>query len=347
VTSALLSARSKLTLATEPFRRSRGNPDDTASTFFERRFGQEAARVLAGAFISGVYAGDPEQLSAAAAFPLFWRFEQETGSMIRGALRHRRQRRRELARRGEAPRRGIFSLVNGLGQLTAALADALGDRCHLGAEVRSLKASTGGFEVTTDHSLVRARYVVIATQPQAAARVVATVDTDLAGLLDGVPMSPVAVVHLGYEHHLAAVPNGFGFLAPRDEGVRTLGVLFPSRLFEGRAPGRGDLLTGFVGGAIDPGALELDDDELVGTVRGDLEALTGLDASPCFKRVRRYPRAIPQLVVGHLERLSTISTLLERHEGLFLAGNYLRGVGMKDAAASGLDAAASVLNHWS
>ena len=70
-TSSLLSLRAKIRLATEPFRTKRGNPDDTAKQFFERRFGKEAARILAGAFISGVYAGDPNLLSAKAAFPLF------------------------------------------------------------------------------------------------------------------------------------------------------------------------------------------------------------------------------------------------------------------------------------
>ena len=57
---------------------------------------------------------------------------------------------------------------------------------------------------------------------------------------------------------LPEIPEGFGFLVPRGEGIRTLGVLFPSRLFEGRTPPGGDLLAGFVGGVLDPHALDLD-----------------------------------------------------------------------------------------
>ena len=107
----LLSTASKMYLATEPWRLSRGTPEDSAYQFFVRRFGLEAAEILAGAFISGVYAGDMHKLSAPAAFPLFWRFETQCGSMIRGAFNHKRQQRKA----GLLPRRGLFSLEGGLG----------------------------------------------------------------------------------------------------------------------------------------------------------------------------------------------------------------------------------------
>ena len=64
-----------------------------------------------------------DRLSAPAAFPLFWGFEQEAGSMVRGALRHRKRQR---ARSGTVPRRkGLFSFREGLGQLTGTIAARL------------------------------------------------------------------------------------------------------------------------------------------------------------------------------------------------------------------------------
>jgi oxygen-dependent protoporphyrinogen oxidase len=138
------------------------------------------------------------------------------------------------------------------------------------------------------------------------------------------------------------VPDGFGFLVPRGEDVRTLGVLFPSRLFHGRAPEGGDLLTAFVGGMTDRDALALDDHELVMIVRSDLERLTGFRRAPDMVRVARFREAIPQLVVGHLDRISKIRERLATLPGLHLAGNYLKGVGMKDAVASGFEAADAV-----
>jgi len=349
VTSRLLSLRGKLKLMGEPFRtRLRGQPGETASRFFERRFGPEAARVLAGAFISGVYAGDPDRLSAADAFPLFWGFEQETGSMIRGALRLRKQRRAERRRSADKTHsrpRGLFSFREGLGQLTTALANGLGERCQTGKSIESISRTQNGYTIESSGDSLSAGKIVLAAPPQSAARILRGLDRPLADELLAVPMAPVAVVQLGFAKQAAEIPDGFGFLAPRSEGVRSLGVLFPARLFDGRTPPEGDLLIGFMGGMLDRQAMELDDDTLIDIVLEDLHNLCGFKDKPVLRRVARYSHAIPQLVVGHAERLARIRARLEKHPGLILAGNYLRGVGMKDAVASGLEAARIVLGE--
>jgi oxygen-dependent protoporphyrinogen oxidase len=344
LTSGLLSWRGKLALAAEPWRSPAGARDDEpASAFFARRFGAEAGRVLAGAFINGVYAGDPERLSARAAFPLFWGFERETGSLIRGALRYRKRRAAERARTGAARRRGLYSFAGGLGALPAALAARLGERVRTAAPARALSRDGAGWVVETDGAALSTRHVVIATPPAAAGALLAGVAPEAARLIAATAMAPVAVVHLGFAQRLAAVPEGFGFLAPRGGGVRSLGVLFPSRLFSDRAPAGGELLTAFVGGMLDLGALDLDDAALRDLVLADLAALLGALPAPELVRVLRYPAAIPQLTAGHLERIGAAAAELAAKGGLRLAGNYLAGVGLKDAVAAGRRAAAEVL----
>jgi oxygen-dependent protoporphyrinogen oxidase len=341
LSSGLLSMKGKLALAGEPFRTRRGKPTDTALQFFERRFGREAARVLAGAFISGVYAGDPAALSAPAAFPLFWRFEQESGGMVRGMMAHGKRRRAERESRGETgPRRtGLFTFREGLGQLTAGIAAKLGERVRTGTAVRGLGRSGNGWVVRTDAGEFESPRLVLAVPPSEAGKLLAGLDSELGALLVGIAMAPVAVVHMGWPAGAPQVPDGFGFLAPRGEGVRSLGVLFPSRLFAGRAPQGGDLLAGFVGGVQDAAALDLHDEALVSMVRSDLARLTGLETAPSFVRVSRHPRAIPQLTLGHLDRMAKMGDRISRLDGLALAGNYLHGVGMKDAVISGYEAA--------
>ncbi len=343
--SRLLSFRGKLKLMGEPFRtRRRGQPDDSARQFFDRRFGPEAARILAGGFISGVYAGDLDQLSARAAFPLFWGFEQESGSMIRGALRLRKQRRaarRQAADPGPERPKGLCSFEQGLGQLSQAIAKLLGPHCHLGHKVLALRRSDKGFEIECDGQRHGAQQVVLAVPPGPAAGLLQELDEEAAAALAGIPMAKLAVVYLGFDQDLSSIPDGFGFLAPRDEGVRTLGVLFPSRLFAGRSPTPGDLLVGFVGGTRDPEAIKLSDDQLSQIVTEDLKLLTGLSARPCRCQVIRHQAAIPQFIQGHAERMDQLHARLQQFPGLHLAGNYLRGVGMKDAVGSGFAAAAA------
>ncbi len=345
LSTGLLSWRAKLTLMTEPLRTARGAADDSAETFFQRRFGPEAAEVLAGAFISGVYAGDARALSAAAAFPLFWGFERETGSMVRGALRHQRRQKAARAARGERGprRRGLFSLAEGLGQLSAGVAAALGPRCRVGHPVERLRRDAKAWRAEGPFGAIEAQRVVLATPPSAASRLLEPTDPTLGGLLAEIPLAPMAVVQMGYRARRPEVPEGFGYLAPRGQGLRALGVLFPSRLFAGRAPAGGDLLTGFVGGSQDPEALALSDGELLDVVLADLERLLGLRDGPDVLRVRRYSEAIPQFVHGHLERMASVHERVAQQPGLQLTGNYLKGVGMKDAVLSGYEAAAASL----
>ena len=348
LTTRLLSARGKIKLVGEPLRTQRGKPDDSAEQFFSRRFGPEGARVLAGAFISGVYAGDARTLSAPAAFPLFWRFEQESGGMLRGGLAHRKKMKALRAAQGlslDLRPKGLSSFRQGLGQLIDALGAQLGDRCRTRCAVRGIGREGGRFVVKTDQGERRAEHLVLAVPPPEARAALQGLNPALADLLGRIPMAPVAVVYLGYDRRLPSVPDGFGFLAPRDEGVRALGVLFPSRLFDGRAPGAGDLLTAYVGGVQDPVALQLDDASLSRIVTNDLAKLLGLSTAQVFVRVLRHPTAIPQFTLGHLERFQKIQSLVREIPGLFLAGNYLRGVGMKDAVGSDFEAAMNVTQH--
>ncbi len=350
IRSDLLSLRGKIDLLTEPLRTERGDASDSAARFFERRFGPEAARVLAGAFISGIYAGDPESLSAAAAFPLFWGFEKEHGGMIRGGVRLMRERRRQRRALGAAapPRRkGLFSLRGGLGTLSRAAAEVLRGRLEAGTRVDAVARDGERWRVEAGGRSSSCRHLVVAAPPHRAGPLLETVSGDVGRILAGVTLAPLAVVHMCYERRPQGIPDAFGFLVPRGEGLRTLGVLFPSRMFDDRAPAGGDLLTGFVGGMLDRDALDLDDEDLLDTVACDLERLVGLDRRPDHVRVLRYAAAIPQLTHGHLDRMRDLRETIEGLPGLHLAGNYLRGVGLKDAVASGMEAAGAIVQEAS
>ena len=345
LTTSLLSWRSKLNVLTEPLRRGRPALTDSAETFFTRRLGSEAARILAGAFISGIYAGESAHLSAPAAFPLAWSFERSSGSLLLGARRHFGQRTAKAKADGRVLRKGVFGARGGLGRLTEALTEALGTACLTGAPVESIQRDASGWHIEAQGTRYHAHSVVVATPPHVGSALLQPVDPRLAATLGEVVMAPIAVVHLGYRDRQECVPDGFGFLVPPGEPHRCLGVLFPSRIFPDRAPEGGDLLAGFVGGVNAPELVDEPDDVLANLVGRELETLMGLTAKPDLIKVHRYPAAIPQLNLGHLERMADVDTHLANQPGLFLAGNYLSGVGVKDAVRSG-NTAAETCDHW-
>jgi oxygen-dependent protoporphyrinogen oxidase len=343
VRTPLLSLWGKLQVVLEPLRSGRTTHKDSVHDLFSRRIGHEAATVLAGSFVSGVYAGDAQALSARASFPLLWRFEQVAGSLFIGAWRHFSKRAKERRSAGISPRRGLFSFSNGLGLLTSTLAERLDDALTLNAHVDEVAYANDRWHVTCGDRSFTAAKLIVATPPHHAAVLLKSSAPNVAVLLAEIPMAPIAVVHLMYNCRLPTLPNGFGMLFSPYEKAKTLGVLFPSRLFSNRAPENGELLTAFVGGVHNPAVLAYDDDKLIATVRNDIDGLLEIDVAPSSTHIHRNAQGIPQFNHGHLARNEHLSASLTAHAGLFLAGNYLGGVGLKDAIKSGLDASDAAL----
>ncbi len=339
VRTPLLSLRAKLRLAMEPLIAGGAREEDTAWDFFCRRFGIEAATYIMSPFVSGIYAGDVRMLGARAAFPKFWRFERESGSMILGAINYLRAKRKRLAREGRKPRRGLFSFRGGLGRLTERLGVELRDSLRLGVRVRAVAAAAGGLRVRAEVGEWEGRSVVVAVPPQEAAALMEGCAPRAADLLRSVPMAPVTVVHWSAADG-EKLPSGFGFLVPRLCGLRTLGTIFSSQLFTDRTPQGIPLLSSFCAGMADPEAMKLTDQELADLVVKEHRLIFGIPVDGArLLRVLCYPHAIPQLLPDHPERIAALTADLHRLPGLFLAGNYLTGVGMEHAVESGFSAA--------
>ena len=322
--SDALSLRGRLRVLAEPFVARRATADDeSVRDFAVRRVGTEAADVLVDALVTGIWAGDAGRLSLPSAFPALAAMEREHGGLFRGL-------------RATRPVRGrLTSFPEGLAELPAALVSALGPRVRVNAAVRAIVLAGRGFRVETEGAGTHeADRVVVATPAWHAAGLVASLDPELARLISGIESVAVAVVHLGFPR---AALRGFGFLVPRHEHPRLLGVLVPSNIFPGRAPEGSMLATAMIGGSRDPAAAGLRDETLIDEVVTGLASLAGIHVSPSFSLVVRHQRAIPQYTLGHGERLAAIEARCRAIPGLSLAGNSYRGVSINaciEAAAT-------------
>ena len=186
--------------------------------------------------------------------------------------------------------------------------------------------------------------VLVATASYRAAGLLGDLDRELAILLGEIEYASSALVVTGHRLTDVAHPlNAFGLVIPQRERRKILAVSFSSRKFPDRAPDGSVLLRTFVGGALQPELFNLSDEELVSLVRAELADILGVRGEPELARVYRYPRAMPQYHVGHLDRVARIEALTTRHPGLALAGNAYRGVGIPDVIASGESAAEAML----
>lgn len=70
-------------------------------------------------------------------------------------------------------------------------------------------------------------------------------------------------------------------------------------------------------------------------------------AEPIYVEVNRWVNAMPQYVLGHLERLDEIERALSRFGGLVLTGSAYRGVGIPDCIRDASMAADRVVRYLS
>jgi protoporphyrinogen/coproporphyrinogen III oxidase len=345
--TTLLSPISKLRLMMEPFMPNGARDEDTAWDFFVRRFGKEAATYIMTPFISGVYAGDVKMLGARAAFNKFWKFEKDSGSMIMGAFKYMKAKRKRLKAAGIKMKRGLFSFDGGLGTITTKLADELSDCIETGIDVTEVGRNNGSYVVTGNGKHWQAKSLIIATPPPTTGQLVSDMLPDLSPVFYKIPMSPVALLHWRVRDKDGDYPDGFGFLMPREYDLRVLGTLFPSKLFKGRMSDGWQLFATFYGGMTDPDAMKLDDGALTELLLDEHRRIFNRELEDAeVLKIIRYPGAIPQLLPNHPETIDGIqSELTTKAPGLFLAGNYLTGVGIEHAVESGYRASDQGLSY--
>jgi oxygen-dependent protoporphyrinogen oxidase len=357
--SQLLGIRSRLKIVSEPFRRTQPpSEEESVAQFVRRKFGHEILEYLVAPFVSGVYAGDPEQLSLRAAFPSLEEWERENGSIIRGAMKsrktsvaaagaHPRPKADRPARSAKSP--PLCSFRHGVASLTNALAHSLGDRVIFNAPVTAITPTNDGVDVAAtvagQREIFHAKAIVLATPAYVAAQLLVASAPALAEPLAAIPYAPVAVASAAYRRGQIAHPaNGFGFLVPRAEKIRTLGTIFNSSLFPGRAPSGHVALTSFIGGATDLDAIHFSDAQLSRIAHNDNARLLGISGDPVATHVTRWPRALPQYNLGHAHLIERVRTSINATSALFLTGNYLEGPALSKCLENAAHTAASVEN---
>jgi oxygen-dependent protoporphyrinogen oxidase len=349
LTSPLLGARSRWNIVSEPFRQTKP-PDDeeTIADFVRRKFGHEILEYLVAPFVSGVYAGDPEKLSLRAAFPSLEEWEREHGSVLRGAIKSRPAKGK---RKGPPP---LCSFQSGVELLIRALSENLKESIQTKTQVISIRRSgsteRGSYELRImrdgrDETLP-AETVILATPAYAASHLVDSISASLAQALSGIAYAPVAVVAAGYyEKQVRKSVNGFGFLVPRGERIRTLGTVWNSSLFPGRAPESMAELTSFVGGATDPGVVGKSEKEIETIVLKENARIMEIEGLPTATCVWKHAKALPQYNLGHGHIIKLIRDAEREIPGLFFAGNYLEGPSLGKCVEQAFKTADAVHNY--
>jgi oxygen-dependent protoporphyrinogen oxidase len=340
LTSSFLSGGTRTAILRDIFGKSESpEPDESVAEFIRRKFSPTLLDRLVGPFVSGIYAGDPEKLSLRAAFPILYEAEKAAGSITRGVFKVIKQRKAANGAQPPLPKEKatLQTFRDGNETLIRAIAGRLGERLTCGTEVIRIEALDSGQEPKAarfrlglrgprGEETVETERLILSVPADTAGKLLEPLHPGFAAQLGAIAYSGVAVVSLGYRKgDIGDSLAGFGFLVPRSSGLSILGTVWNSSLFPGRAPDGQALLTSFVGGATNPGAMNKPPEQLAAQVHRELSPLLGLRKEPVFSNAMIWKRAIPQYNLGHTARIVAVESLRTHFPGLYFSGNYLNG----------------------
>jgi protoporphyrinogen/coproporphyrinogen III oxidase len=270
----------------------RPRPLETITVWGRRVVGEAATDYFLAPALGGIYAGDPERLSASLIFgravlPAHLQTTRPMKPKLHGTV---------------APPNGMQQLIDGLRQYLE----------HAGVE----------FVFNRNVQIKAGEPSVICTSAPAAAECLSTEAPQLCAGLRQVEMMPVVTVTCQYEPEAAKL-KGFGCLFPRSEGFRARGVLFNEYIFAGRGPAHSE--TWIFGGALDPDIVELTDSQLIELIAGERQRLYGEKREPIGIHITSWPEALPHYSI-ELERILT--QLPAPPPQVDLVGNYLGRIGL-------------------
>ncbi|HUS19510.1 MAG TPA: protoporphyrinogen oxidase [Terriglobales bacterium] len=330
MTSHLFTFSTKLRMAREflfPPPPLAENVDESVASFVARHFGNEIVDRLANPLLAGVYGGDSSRLSVRAVLPMMVGSEAKHGSLVRGALRS------GVTGKPAVP---LFTTMRGgMRQLVDTLAARLPAEClRMKTPVTTITRTNASWNVAGESFTD----IVLAVPAAVAATLLWPLDPVLSALLGKVTSTSCITVALGYGRaEELQLPPGFGFLVPRGEKKHLLACTFVHRKFDGRAPEGSALLRAFL-----TSGLEESDEAIIGKVRAELGEVLNIRQQPLMARVRRWPSAMPQYEVGHLERMKQIDERVGTLIGLRLTGNAYHGIGIPDCVRGGKGAAETI-----
>lgn len=350
--------------------------DESIKQFISRHLGKEVFQKMIDPFVSGVYAGDPAKLCMSAAFKKIFALQNLGGSqgIVEGAIIRISQRSKEAKANPmdeDIPKwkpGALGSFRNGLSMLPNAIVDRLTKTDADNSEQNNssavrlqwtltdvCKLPSGMYRATYDTpsgtQSITAKAVAVTAPARAASSILSGVAPGVARLQD-IYYPTVWSVTLAYpssEFKMQPL-KGFGNLIPRSMGIRTLGTIWSSALFPGRAPPGMELLLSYIGGAQDPDIAKLTEQEVIDVVDADIKKILlkeGSTVTPVVVGARKWDRAIPQYNIGYWEIMEEAESSLQENscDGVFLGGNYTSGVAFGDCVLWGTETAPKIAKY--
>jgi len=341
--TSLISPAGKLRAAADlVLPRTSSEEDESVGHFFRRRLGDEVIENLIEPLLSGVYAGNIDNLSLMSTFPQFAQLEKKYRSLIL-AMKNTRQEPKVPGKP-----QGIFlTLKSGLQSLVERIERLLPKQSIIkGASLQRVEKTTDGYLLHLSNGQVIDTHAVIMTLPHRITQKILSSVIDVGTISHTVPTS-VATVALAFANKAVQLKQeGTGFVVPRRMDYTITACTWTHKKWPHTTPEGKALLRCYVGRAGNDAIVDQSDEEMIRIVLKDLKRIIAISDDPEFFCITRLKNSMPQYEVGHRQRLNQVLERMETHfPGVFLAGASYAGIGLPDCMDQGKKAVADVIAH--
>lgn len=348
--TGLFSPSAKLRLLKEPFINSKSTETETIAEFTKRRLGNEFLDYAINPFIAGVFAGDPKSINVKTAFPKLYELEHDYGSLIKGAIRSSRKRKKSEEKSKQSAR--TISFKKGMQTLVDSIYDSIKNNIITGVEFIDLKKAEQNkydivYHVNGQNVKDTSEAIVISTQAHVTTNFIKNFDKTLADEIGGVYYPPVNVIFTGFKKsNVKFNLDGFGYLIPEKENKRIIGTLWNSVIFPGRAPEGYYALTSFIGGSRHPQLTQKDDEENLNITLSELDSIMGINGKPEIVKIIRWNKAIPQYNNYYAELTNKVGKFMDCNKGLYICNNFYKGISVSDCIKNADATVNSILSYF-
>lgn len=348
ITTGLFSLPGKMRAAGD-FILPRSTPvaDQSLGQFFRRRLGDEVVENLIEPLLSGIYAGDIDQMSLMATFPQFYRVEQKYRSLVLGMKKDSPAPKKSPAAKGS--KKGMFVTARtGMQSIVEAVEARLNPNSVLkGHRVENVRKEENGYTIKFSSGESLYADSIVSTLPH---HMLSTVFTEQSffDVFKDIPSTSVANVALAFpKEAIEKDIDGTGFVVSRNSDYTITACTWGHKKWPHSCPEDKVLLRCFVGRPGDEAVVDLSDDEIVKIVLEDMNKTMNITQEPEFAVISRWKDSMPQYTVGHKERIATVKSHVDKElPGVFLAGSSFEGLGVPDCIDQGVAAVEKVVNYF-
>lgn len=328
---------------------SKDKGDQSLGEFFRRRLGDEVVENLIEPLLSGIYAGDIDNMSLLSTFPQFYQVEQKYGSLILGTKKTTPAPKKVPANNGLAKKKGMFLTVStGL----QSFVDAIEAKLEPGSVIKGIRIDKvskqeSGYRLRLSSGETLDADSILVSAPHEAALHMFSDHEHIFDPFRNMPSTSVATVAMAFpESVIKEDIDGTGFVVSRNSDYTITACTWTHKKWPHTTPEGKVLLRLYVGRPGDEAIVELSDDEIIKIALEDLNKTMDIQAQPDFAVVSRWKEAMPQYTVGHKERVAKLKDDLARElPGTFVAGSSYEGVGLPDCIDQGEAAVEKILAY--